>query len=231
MELINIDRYKKESNKVYTYNVLKENIMQLNLKPGESISEIELSEALNVSRTPVREAIVKLEEKKLVTVFPQRGSFVSKINLNLVEEAVFLRELCEKKILEIACNDPNSSILINELEKNIEYQKTRINYNKNIYEFFELDNQFHTLIFNYYNKKNIWKVIEKLATHYDRLRLIDALEKVNLETTIRQHSEIVNLIKEKSSEKVNFLVDKHLFNYKEVIDKFIIKYPEYFTNF
>lgn len=231
MELKNIERYKGESNRVYTYNVLKENIMQLNLKPGESISEVELSEALNVSRTPVREAIVKLEEKKLVAVFPQRGSFVSKINLGLVEEAIFLRELCEKKILEIACNDSNSEALINKLEKNIEYQKISINYNKNIYEFFELDNQFHTLIFNHYNKKNIWKVIEKLATHYDRLRLIDALEEINLETTIRQHIEIINLIKEKNSEKINFLVDNHLFNYKEVINKFIIKYPEYFTNF
>lgn len=158
MELKNIERYKGESNRVYTYNVLKENIMQLNLKPGESISEVELSEALNVSRTPVREAIVKLEEKKLVAVFPQRGSFVSKINLSLVEEAIFLRELCEKKILEIACNDSNSEALINKLEKNIEYQKISINYNKNIYEFFELDNQFHTLIFNHYNKKIFGKL-------------------------------------------------------------------------
>ena len=97
MNLVNISKHKNENNRAYTYRVLKENIMRLNLKPGESISEIELSEALDVSRTPVREAIVKLSEEKLVDVFPQRGSFVSKINLNLVEEAVFLRELCEKK--------------------------------------------------------------------------------------------------------------------------------------
>ena len=128
MNLININKHKNENNRAYTYRVLKENIMRLNLKPGESISEIELSEALNVSRTPVREAIVKLSEEKLVDVFPQRGSFVSKINLNLVEEAVFLRELCEKKILEIACKDPVSDTLINELEKNIEYQKIVINF-------------------------------------------------------------------------------------------------------
>ncbi len=154
MNLVNISKHKNENNRAYTYRVLKENIMRLNLKPGESISEIELSEALDVSRTPVREAlsealdvsrtpvreaIVKLSEEKLVDVFPQRGSFVSKINLNLVEEAVFLRELCEKKILEIACKDPVSDSLITELEKNIEYQKIVVNFNRDLHEFFDLD--------------------------------------------------------------------------------------------
>ena len=229
MNLVNISKHKNENNRAYTYRVLKENIMRLNLKPGESISEIELSEALDVSRTPVREAIVKLSEEKLVDVFPQRGSFVSKINLNLVEEAVFLRELCEKKILEIACKDPVSETLITELEKNIEYQKIVVNFNRDLHEFFDLDNYFHTLIFDYYNKKNVWKVIQRLATHYDRLRLIDALERINLENTIKQHIEIVNLIKDKNSRKINSLVNKHLSNFKEVINKFMEKYPEYFS--
>lgn len=229
MNLVNINKYKNENNRAYTYRVLKENIMRLNLKPGESISEVELSEALNVSRTPVREAIVKLSEEKLVDVFPQKGSFISKINLNLVEEAVFLREICEKKILEIACNDPTSDALINDLEKNIEYQKIVINFNRDLHEFFDLDNYFHTLIFDYYNKKNVWKVIQRLATHYDRLRLIDALEKINLENTVKQHLEIVELIREKKTRKVNSLVNKHLFNFKEVINKFMEKYPEYFS--
>ena len=58
-------------------------------KPGECISEVELGNQLNVSRTPVREAIVRLSEEKLIDVFPQKGSFVSKIDLNLVDEAVF----------------------------------------------------------------------------------------------------------------------------------------------
>ena len=94
-----------------------------------------------------------------------------------------------------------------------------------------MDNYFHTLIFDYYNKKNVWKnYLQRLATHYDRLRLIDALERINLENTVKQHLEIVNLgHKEKNSRKVNSLVNKHLFNFKEVINKFMEKYPEYFS--
>ncbi len=138
--------------------------------------------------------------------------------------------------------DPVSDSLITELEKNIEYQKIVVNFNRDLHEFFDLDNYFHTLIFDYYNKKNVWKVIQRLATHYDRLRLIDALERINLENTIKQHIElidalerinlentikqhieIVNLIKEKNSRKINSLVNKHLFNFKEVINKFMEK--------
>ena len=229
MKLENTEKTKNENSRQYTYRVLKENIMLLNLKPGETIGEIELSEALNVSRTPVREAIVKLSEEKLVDVFPQRGSFISKINLNLVEEAVFLRELCEKKILTIACQDMNSELLIKELKQNIEYQKIVVNFNRDLHEFFKLDNKFHTLIFEYYNKKNVWQVIQRLATHYDRLRLIDALERINLENTINQHIEIIKLIETKNAKGADALVSKHLFNFKEVINKFIEKYPEYFS--
>lgn len=72
MNLLNIERNKTENNKQYIYKVLKESIMNLALAPGETISEIEISEALNVSRTPVREAIVRLSEEKLINVFPQK---------------------------------------------------------------------------------------------------------------------------------------------------------------
>ena len=220
---------KTENNRQYIYRVLKDNIMNLNLKPGENVSEIEISELLNVSRTPVREAFVRLSEEKLLNVFPQKGSVVSKIDLNLVEEAVFLRKLCEKEMLEIACKDIQSETLIKTLEKNIEYQKIIINFKEDLHKFFELDNQFHTIIFENYNKKNVWKAIKRLSTHYDRLRLIDALEKTNVENTLKQHIDIIKLISEKDIKKIDSLVTKHLLNFKNVINEYMEKYPEYFS--
>lgn len=228
MKLQNIERHKTENNRQYTYRILKENIMNLFLLPGEAISETEISETLNVSRTPVREAIVRLAEEKLIQVFPQKGSFVSKINLDLVEEAIFLRKLCEKQLFKIACEDENSSTLVKELEKNMEYQKIAVNFENNLYEFFKLDNQFHALIFEYYNKNNVWKSIKRLCTHYDRLRLLDALEKINLQEIIHQHMELIELIKHKDNKRIKDFVCSHLYNYKDVIDIFIKKHPTYF---
>lgn len=228
MNLLNIERNKTENNKQYIYKVLKESIMNLALAPGETISEIEISEALNVSRTPVREAIVRLSEEKLINVFPQKGSVVSKINLNLVEEAIFLRKLCEKELYKIVCEDENADTLIKALEKNVLYQEMAVNYDEDFYEFFRLDNQFHLSIFDYYNKKNVWKSIKRLCTHYDRLRLLDSLEKMNLYENINQHKEIIEIFKNKDTDKINSLISRHLYNFKEVIDIFIKRHPDYF---
>ncbi len=230
MRLEGVNKNSKENTRQYIYRVLRENIMSLNLKPGESIGEIELSKILNVSRTPLREAIVQLVEEKLLQVFPQRGSFVSKIDYNLVEEAIFVRETCEERILKMAIQDKNVDELVMKLEKNIEYQKIILNFDGDLHEFFTLDNEFHYILFEHYNKKNSWKAIKRLSTHYDRLRLLDALEKTNIEATLNQHIKIVELIKNKDEKNIDILIEKHLLNYKDVIKKYEAKYPEYFCS-
>lgn len=225
-----VSKKSKENTRQYIYRVLKENIMNLNLKPGQSIGEIELSKVLNVSRTPLREAIVQLVEEKLLEVFPQKGSFVSKINLNLVDEAIFVRETCENRILKMATHDENIDDLIVKLEKNIEYQKIILNFNGDLYEFFMLDNEFHYILFDHYNKKNSWKAIKRLSTHYDRLRLLDALERTNIEATLNQHIKILELVKNKDHNEIDGLIEKHLLNYKDVIKGYEKKYPDFFCN-
>ena len=74
-----LERLRGENNKDYSYRVIKEAIMSLELKPGQAISEIELAEMLNISRTPIREVMAKLKEENLVEVLPQVGTYVSKI--------------------------------------------------------------------------------------------------------------------------------------------------------
>lgn len=89
------------SNQVY--EELKSQILNLQLAPGTSISEKEMSEKFNVSRTPVRESFLRLSREGLLNVFPQRGTFVSLIDLNLVEEARFMREHLERAVIRLAC--------------------------------------------------------------------------------------------------------------------------------
>lgn len=228
MVLENISKKKSENNKDFIYRVIRENIMTLNLKPGESINEVELGSQLNVSRTPIREALVKLSFEKLIDIFPQKGSFISKIDLSLIDEIIFLRELCEKEILKIACFDKNSSQLVKELEKNLAYQKIILDFDEDLHKLFDLDNQFHSLIFDYYNKKNIWKIIKKLAIHYDRLRLLDSLNKSCTLKIYEQHKKIIEIIENKSIEKIDFLISEHLLNFKYDIHNYLNKYPEYF---
>lgn len=228
MEFIGVKKEKGENNKQFTYRVLKENIMNLSLKPGEEISEIEIGEALNVSRTPVREAIVKLKEEKLINVFPQKGSLVSRMNLKLIEEAAFLREICDKEILKMVCQENEKENLLKELKKNLEYQKIAVEYDENTYEFFRLDNLFHKIIYDHCDKTNIWKVIQRLSTHYDRLRLFDTLEKMNFLEIINQHEGIISVLENAEKEKVDYIVENHLFNFKKILNNFREKFPNYF---
>ena len=228
MEFIGVKKEKGENSKQFTYRILKENIMNLSLKPGEEISEAEISEALNVSRTPVREAIVKLKEEKLINVFPQKGSLVSRMNLKLIEEAAFLREICDKEILKIVCQEKDKETLLKELKKNLEYQRIAVEYDENTYEFFRLDNLFHELIYTHCNKINIWKAIKRLSTHYDRLRLFDTLEKMNFLEIINQHEGIISVLENEDKEKVDYIIENHLFNFKKILNIFRKKFPDYF---
>ncbi|MGL6100221.1 MAG: GntR family transcriptional regulator [Fusobacteriaceae bacterium] len=228
MVIEGIIKNSKENIRQYIYRVLRENIMNLNLKPGDTIGEIDLSKALSVSRTPLREAIVQLVEERLIEVFPQKGSLVSKIDLRMVEEAIFVRETCESRILKMACQDENRDKLIIKLKKNIEYQKIILNFKGDLHEFFILDNEFHYILFEHYDKKNSWKAIKRLSTHYDRLRLLDALENINIEATLNQHIKIVELIRNGDEKLIDRLVENHLLKYKDVIGEYKLKYPEYF---
>ncbi|MGL5123148.1 MAG: GntR family transcriptional regulator [Fusobacteriaceae bacterium] len=223
----NVVRNYKENTRSYVYRVIKENIMYLQLKPGQNVSEVEFSEKLGVSRTPVREAIVKLSDEKLIDVYPQRGTFVSKIDLEAVEEAFYTRNLIEKDILKLAIKKFDKTVF-KELEKNIYLQKGNLDLEGDTIERFYLDNEFHRIIYSATGKSRTWNAIKYMSTHYDRLRFLDVIEGKTLNKTVDQHNRILNVIKNKDESIVENIVDEHLANYKDEIEVFKEKYPDYF---
>ena len=81
------ERHYAETAREYARRMLKENIISMDLKPGAMVSENELAAQLGLSRTPVREALMDMSQYGVVDVMPQRGSRISLIDYNLVEEA------------------------------------------------------------------------------------------------------------------------------------------------
>ena len=135
-----------ENNRDYSYRVIKEAIMSLRLKPGQSLSEAEIAEALQISRTPIREVMAKLREEHLVEVIPQVGTYISKIKPTLIEEAIFVRIILEKEILKQSCISFPKNVLV-ELKNNIAHQELLLDQKGMEQEFHKLDKQFHFLIF------------------------------------------------------------------------------------
>ncbi|WP_017549837.1 GntR family transcriptional regulator [Salinicoccus carnicancri] len=217
----------KNSTRDFVYEALREAIVSLELPPGATISEKEISEELEVSRTPVREAFLRLTEDELLTVLPQRGSYISLIDLDHVEDARFLREQAEAGIIRLAC-ESFSEAYISKLEKNVKYQKfARDNDDEN--ELFILDKEFHRLIAEGAGKTRVWEVIQKMDTHSNRLRKLSLAMKLNWKKLVNQHEEMVTAIKAKDPDQAEQLMREHLALL--IYDQQALKesYPDYFN--
>lgn len=206
--MILYEKLDKETGKDYVYRVLKGNIMCLELKPGELLSEAELAKKLNVSRTPIREVLIKLKAEKLIEVKPQAGTYVSLIAWNLIEEAVFIRYNLEKEALKEACENFSEDILM-EMEKCLFAQKLIAQKGDNLIEFHNLDKEFHKLLFVGINKSNVWESICNISTHYNRMRLLAEM-KSNKEFLVDQHITYLEIIKNKKSDIIEDVVSTHI---------------------
>ena len=198
----------KETGKDYAYRVLKDNIMSIELKPGDLLSESDLSQKLNISRTPIREVLMRLKSEHLIEVKPQSGKYISLLDLNLIEEAVFMRYTLEKEVLREACINFPENLLI-ELEKNIFAQSLIINQEDNDIEFHKLDKEFHKLLFLGTNKVHIWDSITSLSTHYNRMRLLSEMNS-NKQQIVEQHKVYLEMIKNKSLEDLDKVIECHI---------------------
>lgn len=206
--MILYDKLDKETGKEYVYRVLKDNIMCLELKPGELISESELAKKLNVSRTPIREVLIKLKGEKLIEVKPQAGTYVSLIDWKIIKEAIFMRYNLEKEALKEACDNFSEDTLM-ELEKCLFAQKLIKNRADNLLEFHNLDKEFHRLLFEGVEKSNVWESISNISTHYNRMRLLAEM-KLNKEFLVDQHMTYLDIIKNKDKDIIEEFVFNHI---------------------
>lgn len=206
--MILYDKLDKETGKEYVYRVLKDNIMCLELKPGELISESDLAKKLNVSRTPIREVLIKLKGEKLIEVKPQAGTYVSLIDWKIIKEAIFMRYNLEKEALKEACDNFSEDTLM-ELEKCLFAQKLIKNRADNLLEFHNLDKEFHKLLFEGIEKNNVWESISNISTHYNRMRLLAEM-KLNKEFLVDQHMTYLDIIKNKDKGIIEEFVFNHI---------------------
>ena len=197
----------------------------LELEPGSRISENELAAEIGVSRTPIREALIELSKSKIVKIYPQKGSYVSLIDWEMVEEALFMRLTLEKAVVQLACQGISEEKM-QELEKNVKLQKFYID-NNEPGELLELDNQFHKELFAITNKIHIYRLMSVMMLHFDRLRTLRT-KAVDQQYVIGDHIKILEAIQNKDPFEGERAMERHLTRY--VIDEKIVmeKYPQYF---
>lgn len=214
------------STRDYAYQTIKNKILTLELKPGTKISEKTIAEKLKMSRTPVREAFMKLAEEELLDIYPQRGTFVSKIDLGFVEEGRFIRENIERAIVREACETFDQELLF-QLETNITMQDLCLKKGSH-HRLFELDEEFHRILFEGCDKMRSWRLVRQMNCDFDRLRMLRLASNHNWEVVVSQHKKILKCIQEKNATSAEEVMIEHL--KLVIIEKEALEaqYSEYF---
>lgn len=200
----------RETGRDYALRVLKDNILRLELEPGSMVSENELAAQLGLSRTPVREALMELSKVRLVEVYPQRGSAVSLIDYEMVEEACFMRRVLECAVVEEACKCLTSEDKV-ELEDNVALQE-RCLAGGRLEALMQLDNELHRLLFRIARKEQSWELMKSFTAHFDRVRSM-SLSTAN-ERNVADHRAIVQAVIAGDAEQAHRLMESHLSRYK-----------------
>ena len=196
---------KDQSIQRWVYNVLRRNIVALRLAPAEPISENEVSDALDVSRTPVREAFIRLAEEGLVKITPQKHTVVSPINLQQAEEARFIRCAIEKAVWKEASGSLPGAVKA-ELRACIGRQilcRKAMAYDQMAAD----DDAFHRALFRACGKEQSWHYVQKLDYNFDRLRVLTLPH--SIAQIISEHQQILKAITEGRIERIDALVDEH----------------------
>lgn len=220
-----LERKGKETAREYAFRVIKENIISLDLVPGSMVSENVLAEEMGVSRTPVREAFIELSKLKVIEIYPQKGSYISLIDSDLVEEARFVRLVLERAMVETACDVATEEDLF-KLEENLRLQEFYLG-NPAQDKQLQLDNEFHELIFGIGNKTITYDLLGGILTHFDRARRL-SLNVIKDSKIISDHRSLLEAIKAKDSETAQDIVTKHLCRYKVDEKELKERYPSYF---
>lgn len=223
-----LERMPMENARNYVVRILLYNISNLILEPGQKLSENEIAETLNISRTPIREALIELSKIDLVEIYPQRGSYVSKINYNIIEESRFLRLVIEKEILNLMCQGVEQKY-IDALKENLEKEKKCADTNdiaQNLY----LDNEFHKIMYESVGKMWTYGIISTQMVHFDRLRALSlhSIHSIKSERTIQDHENILYAIQQKDAELCEMTLTKHLTRHQHEIQELSERYPHFF---
>lgn len=215
------------NNRDIIYTTVKNRILTMEYIPGQKISEQEVAEQTNTSRTPAREAFIRLSREGLLQIVPQSGTYVSKIDLNLAEEARFVRENVEKAIVANCCRHITEE-QIAAIQDIIDLQEFYFLKNKPE-KFFDLDEKFHFMFYQIDNKENTWNWLQTFNTHLNRFRLLRSnCVELDLDLVIEHHKEILQVVKLGDARKAEELVSKHLHLMIDEKNAVIEKFRDYF---
>jgi GntR family transcriptional regulator, rspAB operon transcriptional repressor len=190
------------------YSDLRVELVSLQRRPGEAISEAEIALSYGVSRTPVREAILKLSDEGLLEIFPQSGIFVSRIPVAALPEAIIVRKALEETTARLAAERATSSQIL-ALHSILERQR-EANAAGDGDAFHQADEMFHATIAEVAGHPGIWKLIQQVKVHVDRYRRLTLPQQGRIAQVIAEHEPILGAIEAHDPAAAGIAMEFHL---------------------
>ena len=208
------------------YATLRDAIIRAELPPGRKLSENELATWLGVSRTPIREALVRLRDERLIAIVPQLGTFVSYISPQAVSDAHFIREALEcaaiRETAIVATEDDVAS-----LEENLRAQE-RADERGDFDAFYVLDEEFHRVLCDLSGHATVWAVSQRAKGHLNRIRRLSIPMPTYIGEMIAEHRDVVAAVAEHDPDLAEERLRHHLRMVLREIPQIRSEHPDYF---
>lgn len=218
------------------YRLLEDEIVSLKIQPSDVLSENQLCQRFGISRTPIRSVLQRLEQNGFVQIIPCKGTIVTPINIEIVDQIIYQRVAVETMVLRDfvqSCSPvevvevEHAYSLLRQAAADLAQQE-----NFDINTFLARDLEMHHYWFRKTNKEYLWKLITRPQADYSRFIRLDIVGAKNVPSVLQEHKELLRIIHEKDTAAIEPLMRQHLYGgIRRMGDKiFSDEYRVYFNN-
>ena len=189
------------------YSTLRAAIIGMRIKPGQILNEKEICTGLDISRTPFREAILRLATEKLVRIVPSDATYVNQIAVQDVIDGYLIRQTLELRLLALATQhyqggyDAEFELLL--------FQQRGASQRNDVEGFCMFDNAFHHTLCKAAGFAQVWDTIRNATGQLDRIRHYALTQPGQLEEAVSEHAQIHTALQSRDSARANALMTKH----------------------
>jgi DNA-binding GntR family transcriptional regulator len=210
----------------HVFEILREEITSLVLPPGAVLSRQELQERFGLSSTPIRDALMRLDEEGLVEVFPQHATKVSPIDLARAQQSQFLRRSVELELVRTLALQPAQD-LVERLRRLIRRQAAFADIGEHA-AFAQSDQDFHRAMYEAAGVAELWHLVRRQGGHIDRLRRLNLPVDGKMREIVRDHESITRAIADGQPETAQELVRDHLSRSLDFVHTLRATHPQFF---
>ncbi len=197
------------------YEIIRLNIILEKLKPLAPINEADLAAWFGVSRTPVREAYLRLIGDGLINAQSKVGTIVAPIDEARVREGIIVRRALEREVVKLICENASP---VPSLDRHIALQRVAVSHGDHI-EFFRLDEEFHAELADLAPLPAAWRLAHSVKAHTDRARIMltgNLPSRINI--AFQEHLELIEALKAHDGDLAQRLISKHINSAFEALD-------------